>query len=77
MIPSILELIKDNKVYFQKFRAGVFYYSLSHTDKIYTFPVPLSDIGDATMLGSDKAIMFMRYIRKSISDNTICITSNF
>jgi hypothetical protein len=36
----------------------------------YTFPVPLSNIGDATLLATDKAIVFMRYIRKAIEDGT-------
>lgn len=34
----------------------------------YEFPVPLSDIGDATLLATDKAIMFMRYIRKALEN---------
>ncbi len=28
------------------------------------FPVPVADIGGATFLAQDKAILFMRYIRK-------------
>ena len=36
----------------------------------YLFPVPLEDIGTATMESRDKAITFMRWIRKSIEDKT-------
>lgn len=32
------------------------------------FPVPIEDIGDATFLAEDKAILFMRYIRKYIEE---------
>jgi hypothetical protein len=39
-------------------------------DARYVFPVPLSDIGDATLLARDKAIIFMRYIRAAIADGT-------
>ena len=36
----------------------------------YIFPVPLSDIGDATLLATDKAMMFMSYIRKALEEGT-------
>ncbi len=32
----------------------------------FEFPVPIADIGGATFLASDKAILFMRYIRKHL-----------
>jgi len=32
--------------------------------------VPLSDIGDATLHATDKAIVFMRYIRKAVEEHT-------
>ena len=35
-----------------------------NTDDGFTFPVPIDDIGNATFLATDKAIVFMRYIRK-------------
>lgn len=31
----------------------------------YVFPVPLEDIGDATFNATEKALFFMRYIRKA------------
>jgi hypothetical protein len=36
----------------------------------YVFPVPLSDVGDATLLATDKAMLFMRYIRKALEEGT-------
>lgn len=36
----------------------------------YIFPVPVADIGDATVQTTDKVIVFMRYIRKALEDGT-------
>lgn len=32
----------------------------------FEFPVPIDDTGDGTFLAEDKALLFMRYIRKHI-----------
>lgn len=77
-IPSIKNLIKDRSVEFEYYRAGNFYYSLDYPksmcsdDGVYTyvFPVPVEDVGDATLNWKDKAIYFMRYIRKAIEQGT-------
>lgn len=34
------------------------------TETDFSFPVPVSDIGTATFNATDKAMLFMRYIRK-------------
>ena len=62
---SLKELIKGT-VRFEYYRAGDLYYSTS-ADSNFVFPVPVKDVGDATFLKEDKAILFMRYIRKFIS----------
>ena len=36
------------------------------TEDGFSFPVPISDIGTATFLSSDRAMLFMRYIRKHL-----------
>lgn len=61
---KIRDLIDGHTVQFVYFREGNFLYRVSGTD--FEFPVPLSDIGNATLLAEDKAIMFMRYIRKHL-----------
>lgn len=33
----------------------------------FEFPVPTTDTGNATFLAEDKAMMFMRYIRKHLN----------
>lgn len=84
---TIKELIKDNRVTFDSYRQGIFYYNIQHREvKIetkgallkdtitytkYQFPVPLEDVGTATLLNEDKAILYMRWIRKSLEDNTL------
>jgi hypothetical protein len=74
-LPSIKDIIKDNTVHFVKFRQGYFYYSISVPNDgepryDYLFPVPQFDISDSTLLATDKAIIFMRYIRKAIEEGT-------
>lgn len=60
---SIKEHIKGN-VEFQFYRDGNLYYK---TESGITFPVPIEDIGNATFLRTDKAMLFMRYIRKFLT----------
>jgi hypothetical protein len=36
------------------------------TEDNFNFPVPVSDIGTATFMASDRAMLFMRYIRKHL-----------
>jgi hypothetical protein len=59
---TIKDLVKDGKqVTFKFYKAGELWYS---TDCGFEFPVPIDDVGDATFLAQDKAILLMRYIRK-------------
>jgi hypothetical protein len=76
---KISEFVKDgNKVYFQYFRAGILYYSVkkNHSTEWYIFPVPVADTGNASMLNIDKALTFMRWIRKAIDNNELCLFNN-
>ena len=59
---SIKDMVKDGKkVRFSYYRAGELWYT---TEDGFNFPVPISDTGEATFMNEDKAILFMRYIRK-------------
>lgn len=59
---NLKDMIKDNKrVKFEYYRDGSLWYS---TQEEFLFPVPISDIGNATFKATDKAMLFMRYIRK-------------
>lgn len=53
----------QGKVTFQFYKQGNLYYK---TEKGLVFPVPIEDVGEATFLNEDKALLFMRYIRKHI-----------
>ncbi len=65
---KLTEIVKDNKVTFSYLRKGTAFYNVIVDDITYVFPVPLDDIGDATLMKEDKAIIFMRYIRKAIEN---------
>ena len=63
---TIKQIIKDNYVQFSHYRAGHLYYNVKVEGEQFSFPVPLEDVGDATFLNQDKAIIMMRYIRKAL-----------
>jgi hypothetical protein len=52
-------------VKFQFYREGELYYK---TETGLVFPVPVSETGNATFLAEDKALLFMRYIRKYLEE---------
>jgi hypothetical protein len=74
--PNKVELKKllKSDVRFTRYFDGKLWYRVDWDDnagfnvcrvnmKSLEFPVPISDIGGATFLAQDKAILFMRYIR--------------
>jgi hypothetical protein len=69
---DVKEIVRDNEVRFERYRQGHMYYRVrvpaERAD--FVFPVPLSDIGDATLLATDKAIVFMRYIRRALDEGS-------
>lgn len=76
---SFLEYRKGYLYYLVKCQVGVemrpsFSYSGESENpiyKYYKFPVEISDIGDATFKATDKAILFMRYIKKAIDEGAL------
>lgn len=84
---SIKDLVKNRFVEFAFYRSGFFYYNLiviltvqaiaeeeangRAIQQVYQFPVPIEDIGNATLPVRDKALTFMRWIRKAKEDNTL------
>lgn len=61
---TIKEMVKDRKVTFCYYRENELWYT---TECGFTFPVPISDIGNATFNKEDKALFFMRWIRKHLA----------
>ena len=74
-IPTLKEIVRENTVAFSHYRKGFFYYTVIVKDVKYCFPVPIDDIGDATLLNYDKASLFMRYIRKAIDDSSFIVSA--
>lgn len=61
---SLNDMVKDNKqVTFLRFKEGALWY---RTEDGFDFPVPVADVGNATMLARDKALLFMSHIRRQI-----------
>ena len=58
---TLLEMVKDKSVHFSFYCEDTLWYK---TDDGFEFPVPVSDIGNATFIAKDKATLFMRWIRK-------------
>lgn len=69
---DLKDIIRDNHVRFLRFRQGHLYYAVTvpgePTD--YMFPVPVADVGDATLQAHEKAMLFMRYIRKAMEEGS-------
>jgi hypothetical protein len=51
------------KVKFLYYRKGELYYQCENG---FIFPVPIDDTGDASFNSEDKAMLFMRWIRKAL-----------
>jgi len=61
---TIKQMVENNqKVRFRFYRDGQLWYG---TECSFEFPVPISEAGTATFLAEDKAILFMRYIRRHL-----------
>lgn len=76
-LPGIIELARGQAV-FEKYQDGKLWYSIPygwHEDpldgssrylKTFTFPIPVDDAGGGEFLPADKALTFMRWIRKHL-----------
>ena len=61
---NLKEMVSNNKrVKFIHFKENELWYV---TETGFEFPVPVADTQGATFLAEDKALLFMRYIRKHI-----------
>ena len=59
---TITEMVRNNqKVAFRFYRDGQLWYA---TECGFEFPVPIAEAGTATFFAEDRAMLFMRYIRK-------------
>ena len=61
---TLKEMVSDNQsVFFVRYHEGELFYK---TACGFEFPVPIAEAGGAEFLAQDKALLFMRYIRKEI-----------
>jgi len=61
---TIKDMVKDKKkVIFEYYRDNSLWYT---TEDGFIFPVPIEDVGNATFFKEDKAILYMRWIRKHL-----------
>jgi hypothetical protein len=67
MTPTIMQIVKDNIATISFYRQGVVYYNVTVDGVTYVFPVPIDDLGGATLSAQEKAITLMRYIRKQVA----------
>jgi len=58
---SIKDMVKDKKVKFLFYKEKELWYT---TECGFEFPVPIDDTGNAYFNNEDKAMLFMRWIRK-------------
>jgi hypothetical protein len=58
---TLKEMVENKKVKFEYYRDKELWYS---TEDGFKFPVPIEDVGTGVFKVEDKAILFMRWIRK-------------
>lgn len=68
---NIKDLVKGTVCFFEYIRCGQAYYTVYNGEGVYTFPVELADLGNATINKEEKGMTMMRYIRKAIEANTL------
>jgi hypothetical protein len=82
---NIKDLVKNKNIAkFDSYRCGIFYYIVAYDRdgmggghwEYYQFQIPVEDLGNATLKHTEKAITLMRYIRKSMKENTLVKVKN-
>lgn len=58
---TLKELVENNRVKFECYRDKELWYA---TNCGFKFPVPIEDVGTGVFAAEDKAVLFMRWIRK-------------
>lgn len=65
-LPTLKDLVKDNTVRFLYYKEKELWYSAVASPSNFIFPVPIEDTGNAQFNNVDKAIFFMRWIKKHL-----------
>lgn len=56
-------VVNNQRVKFVRYQQKELWYQCENG---FEFPIPISDVGDAAFLNEDKALLFMRWIKKHI-----------
>ena len=70
---TLTQAVKDTTARFSHAIAGVLYYNLYTNEGIYQFSIDMNDkedVGTTTFNAEYNGITLMRYIRKSMHDNS-------
>jgi len=73
---KIIDIVKDNKAVFMYASTGVLYYKIETKEYSYIFPIDMNDredVGTARFESEHKAITLMRYLNKSIKNNSLIV----
>lgn len=70
---KLINLIKDNKVHFDFYQDKTLYYYLLYQGYKYIFPITVEEAKGGCFTAEDKAILFMRWIRKSIEADEMIV----
>lgn len=64
-LPTIKEMVSGNqRVQFSFYQDGKLWYKAANG---FEFPVPVDDTGNGCFLAEDKALFFMRWMRKHLA----------
>lgn len=65
---KIKELVAGNMAEFRFYRGGQLWYSIvdGEGNRIFTFPIPITDTGSGTFMAEVSAITLMRWVRKAL-----------
>lgn len=81
---NLKDLVKDNYCNFSHYQGENLFYNVSAypdsdaTEYIsnYQFPIPIIETGNAFFMAREKAIYFMRWIRKAIENEELRLVSH-
>ncbi len=63
---NLIDIIKDKNAHFKQYRNDTLYYE---TDDGFVFEVPVKDLGGACVNATEKASVFMKWIKKALDQN--------
>lgn len=61
---TIKDLVKGRTAKFNRYRNGQFFYTIDTEEGVHEFVVPQHEVAGATLPAEEKAIFFMRWLRK-------------